>query len=101
VGSAPSFLTPWEAELATFREGFRRYADELLSEFEPFRPTADKYSPLSFFFNFSHNVLKGTVVDALLAGEPWALTINDLATGLEHDGAATAQAKERLARTLM
>jgi hypothetical protein len=40
-------------------------------------------------------------VDALLAGEPWALTINDLATGIEHEGAANAQAKEMLARTLM
>ena len=101
VGSAPSFLSAWEAELAAFREGFRRYADDLLAGFEPFRPTPDRYSPLSFFFNFSHNVLKGTVVDALLAGEPWALTINDLATGIDHDGGANAQAKERLARTLM
>ena len=101
VGGAPGFLAPWEAELARFHEGFRRNADELLAEFEPFRPTADKYSPLSFFFNFSHNVLKGTVVDALLAGEPWALTLNDLATGIDHDGRPNGQAKERLARTLM
>jgi hypothetical protein len=101
VGGAPSFLSPFAAELAAFREGFRRYAGELLAEFEPFRPRANKYSPLSFFFNFSHNVLKGTVVDALLASEPWALTINDLATGIDHEGGANAEAKERLARTLM
>jgi hypothetical protein len=101
VGTAPSFLTPWEAELAAFREGFRRYADELLSEFEQFRPRTDKYSPLSFFFNFSHNVLKGTVVDALMASDPWGLTLNDMATGIDHEGRANADEKERLARTLM
>ena len=40
------------------------------------------YSPLSFFFNFSHNVVKGAVIDALLRGEPWRLTLNDLLTAI-------------------
>jgi hypothetical protein len=100
VGGAPSFLSPFEAELAAFREGFARYADDLLTHFERFRPSAHAYSPMSFFFNFSHNVLKGTVVDALLAGEPWAITLNDLASAIERDE-ATPEAKEGLARTLM
>lgn len=100
VGSAPSFLSPFEADLAAFREGFARYADDLLAEFERFRPSLTSYSPFSFFFNFSHNVLKGTVVDALLASEPWKLTINDLITGIGHGEPKLAE-KEALARTLM
>jgi hypothetical protein len=100
VGGAPSFLSPFEGELAAFREGFKRYADDLLAHFERFRPSLHTYSPMSFFFNFSHNVLKGTVVDALLAGEPWQVTLNDLATALEC-GEPRADAKEALARTLM
>jgi hypothetical protein len=100
VGGAPSFLSPFESELAEFRDGFKRYADDLLVDFERFRPSLQTYSPLSFFFNFSHNVLKGTVVDALLAGEPWQVTLNDLATSLDR-GEAKANVKETLARTLM
>jgi hypothetical protein len=100
VGGAPSFLSPLEAELAEFRDGFRRYQSELLGAFEKFRPTPEAYSPMSFFFNFSHNVLKGTVVDALLASEPWRVTLNDLVT--ERPMAAPEpQSKEALARTLM
>jgi hypothetical protein len=100
VGGVPGFLAPWAAEIGVFREGFRRYADDLLADFERFRPTAERYSPMAFFFNFSHNVLKGTVVDALLTSQPWSVTINDLATGLER-GQPSTDAKERLARTLM
>jgi hypothetical protein len=100
IGSAPGFLSPLEAELAEFRAGFKRYETELLEAFETFRPTTDTYSPLSFFFNFSHNVLKGTVVDALLAGEPWKVTLNDLITVRERS-TTKGQSKEALARTLM
>lgn len=100
VGGAPSFLSPLEAELAEFRAGFKRYETDLLDAFEAFRPTPQRYSPMSFFFNFSHNVLKGTVVDALLASEPWKVTLNDLTTARE--GKTTmGQSKEALARTLM
>src|SRR4029453_1192046 len=87
-------------ELAEFRAGFKRYATELLDAFEPFRPTAQTYSPLSFFFNFSHNVLKGTVIDALLASEPWKVTLNDLVT-VGESATTQGQSKEALARTLM
>jgi len=99
VGGAPSFLSPLAAELAEFREDFKRYEGELLQSFEKFRPTPQIYSPLSFFFNFSHNVLKGTIVDALLSGEPWHLTLNDLVTAGE--GESQEESKEVLARTLM
>ena len=100
VGGAPSFLSPLEAELAEFRAGFKRYETDLLAAFEQFRPTMHSYSPMSFFFNFSHNVLKGTVVDALLASEPWKVTLNDLAT-IRESATITSQSKEALARTLM
>src|SRR6266511_2698026 len=100
VGAAPSFLSTSEAELSVFRDDFKRYSNDLLDEFVRFRPTAQAYSPLSFFFNFSHNVVKGTVVDALLSSRPWPLTIDDLVTAMHRD-AATAQEKETLARTLM
>jgi hypothetical protein len=70
----------------------------LIEEFEPYRPSDSAYSPLSFFFNFSHNVLKGTVVDALLQGRAWPLSLNDLLTALPREASAP---KEALARTLM
>jgi len=100
VGGIPSFLSPLAEELSAFRVGFHRHSSDLLVEFERFRPSLTAYSPMSFFFNFSHNVLKGTVVDALLAGEPWRITINDLISSIDR-GEARADAKETLARTLM
>ena len=80
---SPSFLNAWEAEIHVFREGFRRYGHDLIAAFDEFRPQTNRYSPMSFFFNFSHNVLKGTVVDALLAGTPWTITINDLVSATQ------------------
>jgi hypothetical protein len=100
VGTPPASLSKCEAERAEFRELFHRCRSDLLEEFERFRPSPRMYSPLSFFFNFSHNVLKGTVVDALLRGNAWKLSFNDLLTGVppeEADGAS----KIALATTLM
>jgi hypothetical protein len=110
VGEPPAFMARSEGDRAEFRDLFLRYRDELLADFERFRPTEHQYSPLSFFFNFSHNILKGTVVDALLRGDPWPLTFNDLLTGVvtdtgtEHPGQGREEspdAKELLATTLM
>ena len=64
-----------------------------------FWPSFDLAS-MSFFFNFSHNVLKGTIVDALLWGQPWRLALNDLLCGVPRGGERSAL-KEKLARTLM
>ena len=100
VGTAPPSLSACEAERAGFRDGFHRYRRDLLEEFEGQRPSDRTYSPLSFFFNFSHNILKGTVIDALLRGEAWPLTFNDLLTGVPRAEPAAA-AKETLATTLM
>jgi hypothetical protein len=100
VGAPPSSLSECETERAEFRDGFRRCQTELLDAFEAYRPTERLYSPLNFFFNFSHNVLKGMVVDSLLWGEARAVTLNDLfwsarSAGPEND------ARLALAKTLM
>jgi hypothetical protein len=100
VGEPPASLSACEAERSEFRELFHRYRQDLLAEFECHRPTEQTYSPLAFFFNFSHNILKGTVVDALLRGEPWTLAFNDLLTGIPRNG-STGESKMALARTLM
>jgi hypothetical protein len=96
----PASLSACEAERSRFRERFHQYKRDLLEEFECHRPSDDTYSPLSFFFNFSHNVLKGEVVDALLRGEPWHLTLNDLLTGIPR-GEPKGASKQTLAKTLM
>jgi hypothetical protein len=96
----PASLSSTSGERAEFRDRFHAHRDELLADFERYRPSDDVYSPLSFFFNFSHNVVKGTIVDALLWGEPWSLTFNDLLTGLPAGG-ETGASKQKLARTLM
>ena len=99
LGEAPPALSRCEIERAEFRDLFRRHQEQVLREFEPFRPTEQAYSPLSFFFNFAHNVLKGTVIDALLRGEAWDLTFNDMLTALP--SGPRSQMKEQLANTLM
>jgi len=100
VGKPPSSLAGFAGERAAFRDAFHACRDELLTAFEVYRPAEHAYSPLSFFFNFSHNVVKGTVIDALLEGRPWPLTFNHLLTG-RADTAAPPAERERLARTLM
>ena len=96
VGQSPAVLASCEQERAAFRERFLGYRDHLLGAFERFRPSERRFSPLSFFFNFSHNVLKGIVIDALLRGRVWRVTLNDLLTA-NGDGAPKAE----LAETLM
>ncbi len=100
VGAPPASLAACAAERAAFRDEFRAFRPDLLEEFAAHRPTADAYSPLGFFFNFSHNVVKGVVVDALLERRPWRLTFNDLLTGVPRE-ASEAGSKLELARTLM
>jgi hypothetical protein len=100
VGEPPASLSSCDADRSEFHELFDRHREPLLAEFERCRPSDQLYSPLSFFFNFSHNILKGTVVDALLRSAPWDVSFDDLLTGCPRDG-AVAQSKERLATTLM
>ena len=100
VGEPPSSLAHVEADRIEFRDRFRASRDEYLTAFEPFRPNERDYSPLSFFFNFAHNVRKGAVVDALLRQEPWRISFDDLLTGLPLGDARNTE-KHRLATTLM
>ena len=100
IGQAPASLSAAESDRSLFASLFAAHREELLEAFERFRPRDDAYSPLSFFFNFSHNVLKGTVVDALLRGEAWDVSFNDLLTSFPNDEATSAN-RTLLATTLM
>lgn len=84
VGEPPSALSGEETsrERSRFAALFTENRDALLAELERHRPSGADYSPLSFFFNFPHNVLKGIVVDSLLRAEPCEVALNDLLTGL-------------------
>jgi hypothetical protein len=96
----PASLSEVEAERSEFRDLFHSHRDELLHEFQAVRPSEEQYSPLSFFFNFSHNVVKGAVVDALFRAEPWRVTLNDLLNGEARDEPARGSRAD-LATTLM
>jgi hypothetical protein len=100
VGEPPESLARCDAERSEFRDRFLRNRDALLAAFEEYRPREASYSPLSFFFNFSHNIVKGIVADALMRRRVWDVRFNDLLTVR----AATPADRERrieLALTLM
>ena len=100
IGAPPASLAACEGDRALFLELFTRHKAELLEAFAGLRPSEAGYSPLSLFFNFSHNVVKGTVVDALLWGEYWDVTLNDLLSGAPRAGLEEGD-KQLLAATLM
>ena len=100
IGEPPASLSHVEQERCEFRDRFLASRDVVLAAFAPFRPSEQEYSPLSFFFNFAHNVRKGTVVDALLRRDPWRISFDDLLTSLPHGDDRNPQ-KEQLATTLM
>ena len=100
IGVPPASLSSVGHERSEFRDRFLASRDVLLAAFEPFRPSEREYSPLSFFFNFAHNVRKGTVVDALLRRDPWRISFDDLLTSLPLGDARNTQ-KQQLATTLM
>ena len=100
VGVPPASLSQSEGDRARFVEGYTQHKTALLDSFQRYRPSDASYSPLCFYFNFSHNVVKGTVVDALLWGEAWDVTMNDLLTGVPRAGLED-ESKQLLATTLM
>jgi hypothetical protein len=100
IGVPPPSLSESEVDRRRFIHGFTTHREALLKAFERYRPTETAYSPLSFFFNFSHNVVKGAVVDALLWGEAWDVSMNDLLTGVPRAG-LEAGSQQLLATTLM
>lgn len=83
-----------------FRERLTAVYEPLRPVFAALEPIGDVYSPLSFFFNFSHNVLKGAVTDAILRGDAWTVSFNDLLTG-ESGGQSPLESRTALAVTLM
>jgi hypothetical protein len=100
IGRPPSSLRESEAERAALVEAFHAVKTDLLPALEAFRPTSAAYSPLAFFFNFAHNVLKGLLVDAVLEGRPWPIGFNGLLTSLP-DESGQADSRQALADTLM
>ena len=100
IGVPPASLADSESDRLRFVEGFNQHKAALLESFPKYRPAETSYSPLSFFFNFSHNVVKGTVVDALLWGEAWDVSMNDLLTGVPR-AALEEGSQQLLATTLM
>jgi hypothetical protein len=99
VGPEARTLAPG-ADTDRIIELFERHRAAIVDACAAHRPLDRAYSPLSLFFNFSQNLLKGAVVDALLMGEPWNLSLNDMFTALPA-GDAKHAGKERLARTVM
>jgi hypothetical protein len=100
LGKLPAPLVPHESEILEFRGLFHRYKEDLLREFETHRPSDRIYSPLTFNFNFPHNVLKALVIDALLEAEGVKLTLNDLLSGVPRNEELRKQ-RQALASTLM
>ena len=100
IGVPPASLSDSEADRGQLVEGFTRHKAALLEAFQRYRPSDEAYSPLSFFFNFSHNVVKGAVVDALLWGEAWDVSMNDLLIGVPRAGLGEGS-QQLLATTLM
>ncbi len=85
---------------STFSERLRALANRLRPAFAALDPLEAEYSPLSLFFNFSHNVLKGTLIDAMLRGDAWTVSFNDLLTGAAGGGSSLGS-RAALADTLM
>jgi hypothetical protein len=100
IGMPPASLSDSEADRVRLVDGFTRHKPALLEAFQRYRPSDTAYSPISFFFNFSHNVVKGAVVDALLWGEAWDVSMNDLLTGVPRAGLEDGS-QQLLATTLM
>src|SRR5262245_23120410 len=96
----PSSLDALAEEWRALHDGLHAYRRDLVEEFAPLRPPDAGYSPIALFFNFSQNVLKGGVADALEWGEVRPIGLNELLTTVG-PSAPLAAAKASLARTLM
>jgi hypothetical protein len=90
----------WLLQQEPFATSLRSLLPDLLTVFQEMEPRTGTYSPLAFFFNFSHNVLKGAVIDAALRGDAWTVCFNDLLTG-PSGGRSALRSREALALTLM
>lgn len=100
IGKTPAFLSGWAKPAEDFRRRFEARREELVLAFERFVPEETGYSPLCLYFNFAHNVIKGLVVDALLEGRPWAVSLNDLLIGMPRDETRESSCRDAV-KTLM
>jgi hypothetical protein len=100
VDDPPRCLAGSAAERTRFAELFQRHKRELVEQFEPYRPSERAYSPLSFSFNFSHNILKGIVIDALIWRVPSQVTLNDLLRA-SAPGSPDGEAKKKVTGALV
>ena len=100
LGKPVSWFAPHQAELDRFLDLFARHAAGLVQAIETHRPRDQGYWPIALFFNFSQNVLKGAIVDALLRGSATPVGLSDLFTGIPREG-PLPEAKAGLSRRLM
>lgn len=96
----PASLSACASERSSFCEQFRARAGDLFGQFADLRLASRSYSPIAFFFNFPHNLLKGMVADALLCERAQSLTLNDLFTGTP-SGDVRGPVREGMSKTLM
>jgi hypothetical protein len=98
LGEPPAAL----AEYAPWHERARgllhRHRDELLADFERWRPRQHAYSPLALVFNFPHNVLIATVVLGLLGERVPNVSLSAL---LASDTAAASERTRELDLALL
>jgi hypothetical protein len=87
---------PDAADAHEFSALVARYRGALVDDADASRP-GKSYSPLSFLFNFSQNVLKGMVIDSLLWGESSPVTLNDM---LRAAGGPAGEARLKMAAAL-
>jgi hypothetical protein len=98
--TAPASLAGHHAERAELVDLFSRHRVAIAAASDRHRPLDRAYSPLSFYFNFCQNVLKGIVADALLWGEAWNLTLDDLLRAVP-EGDPRGEARTNCAVMLM
>jgi len=100
VGRLPASLQGQAEEQARFSQLYHRYKDDLHREFERFRPSDERYSPLALHFNFPHNALKGMVGMSLLGWPAPQVPLEALFEDPSFPG-RPAGAREALSRLLM
>ena len=100
VGAPPASLANSDPERLEFLRLWEKHKDDLMRAFEGLRPLDSRYSPLAFYFNFAHNVVKGAVIDSLMWGQTWDLTFNDLLSSSPREGVESGDLAA-LAGTLM
>ena len=98
LGTPVSWFASHHVELERFLSMLHRHRADLIPAMESHRPRESGYWPIALFFNFSQNVLKGVVVDAVLRGTAIPVGLNELFSGMPRD--ASAEARASLARRL-